>query len=52
MARKLAARSTTPEAPTPLTPQAPIPPTDALSLCLFTIESYFKFSNFVIDGQY
>jgi len=33
MAERLAARWRTAEAPTPSTPQAPIPPTDAMSLC-------------------
>ena len=50
MAERLAARWRTADAPTPSTPQAPIPPTNAVIFVLFTIESYFKFSNFVIDG--
>ena len=34
------------------TPEAPIPQTDAVSLCFSTIKSYFNFLNFVIAGQY
>ena len=49
---RLSARRRTPEAPIPLTPESPIPPMDAVNLFLFTIESYFKFSNFVIVGEY
>ena len=52
IAEKLSAKRRTPEAPIPSIPEAPIPPTDAMSLFLFTIESYFKFSNFVIARQY
>ena len=47
---RLSARKRTPEAPITSTPEEPMPPTDAVSLFLFTIESYFKFSNFVIAG--